>query len=1368
MSFAFSPRSSIESSLLNLSLDDDQDSDHTLIDLDNPYPDLLEEDSLSQQHIHQALITSTLHPAPDHNKFHRLPRLPIKLRHLKALHDAANPFGFLKAIAGKKVRIEPDEFIDPATSTKYAIRIPLHCLDFRLLVPFNAGFGTFLPLDPDEWSWAFSLDLGQPRRPFNNARGFLGFDPTGSMLYVGTTPSRNSVFLGMAPHAFFDKSFIPPGHASKQGTSHTCMSTGLYRMVLSFFFYAMHALTEHAFQLVNPYAIDLDGRANWEDVNPDFLTNQKVEFRLRDMLNLETIFTSEFDQFRNNSPESWKRHHIWRSCHPIFISIKYGQNLPINISSEEAFDLTTSHWNKELDYKRVQFFSFALATEISATKVQRWDPIPTPDILAAHDELYTADKMQVFDPDAIAYEEEGREVELFDKDGNKIARRHPVDAPGQNNGALLVKLDTASHMFVTPSRLDDSEDDEQETFDTTFGTESRAARGPATHSSLNPPDHHHNNNPYPSIQLRTYPLGYLGTLGQIQSNMILPEFQTIMQAIVDVIDETSISTGLGGSDDDEFSEGMDMLQRSTPQSIQGVFLQMYQSSFHRAAPRAGGGEVDHGWITAAAAGTCNGDSKQSSRVHLHQDRCSSMLPFDHWSSRMDRPDTPTNLRCEQYYILDLSHIPSRVRTGRWIFTEIITPLLHGWRRPEIINTLKENCVIVQPGIFPKIYQWTTFGFTHLLQRYWLHVNQLIQEKKSIDPYHLEVIASLERAVAFAHSGSGKVLSTSLMDPLWLSLGLGTTGFPSLNPEIMRFEPHAPNGMVPLTIFSEAWPRNKRQSNPGPAFSSKRSWIFNYGRPNWEMYCLDLYIRSSQKSQQEQIHSALIGLIVDALVEDAVANIVQGIRKQLKESMADDKLSEGEQSFQRERSASLKKFKQLPKPLGTIEGRRVLRKSLWEKAEDMESQITLPNEVTMDGRQFINEAYDIALKRPRTPWGGPFFHDGKAAAIWHKVIEEYSRSSSKTPAEIKSRICERVHHQLIIQEQVVALPWKANPMQRYPRWNGWVRFTGGKEMGSVAPRRGGKGAMTMEEEMDAAAARAVAREDDENENVEWMIKDLDLNDLPRVLKRARLPSDFGFGPKDQEPTSLEMVGWVKERYDGSLPAHRMALFGAIILSRMAPSHSVDAQGTSSSREEPILANDLQRWGSQLGWKDNSRSTQGNKGRIDKTTMFTCWLLFIGMHVDKSSPWYTVHNGKMNQAFKAKMGAKGVLGTVIVRIGLMEPLTKKGFFGGILGTDYRAYKKREMEGIYARFVEQLEDGGPYAIYGAIAMLVGGETATRLCKEHKIHTPLGLPGSMPRRSASNTSIRTVSERDTSDSDVEEGSSRPSKRQRSGKKKV
>jgi len=43
-------------------------------------------------------------------------------------------------------------------------------------------------------------------------------------------------------------------------------------------------------------------------------------------------------------------------------------------------------------------------------------------------------------------------------------------------------------------------------------------------------------------------------------------------------------------------------------------------------------------------------------------------------------------------------VDDEIESVRWILGEIITRLLHGWRQPEVVNTVKENCVIVQPGV----------------------------------------------------------------------------------------------------------------------------------------------------------------------------------------------------------------------------------------------------------------------------------------------------------------------------------------------------------------------------------------------------------------------------------------------------------------------------------------------------------------------------------------------------------------------------------------------------------------------------------------------------------------------------------------------
>ena len=55
---------------------------------------------------------------------------------------------------------------------------------------------------------------------------------------------------------------------------------------------------------------------------------------------------------------------MWSTCTPIFISIKYGQNTPINVTSDAHLDQMAEQWNSEVDYSKVHFFSFALATEI--------------------------------------------------------------------------------------------------------------------------------------------------------------------------------------------------------------------------------------------------------------------------------------------------------------------------------------------------------------------------------------------------------------------------------------------------------------------------------------------------------------------------------------------------------------------------------------------------------------------------------------------------------------------------------------------------------------------------------------------------------------------------------------------------------------------------------------------------------------------------------------------------------------------------------------------------------------------------------------------------------------------------------------------
>jgi len=201
---------------------------------------------------------------------------------------------------------------------------------------------------------------------------------------------------------------------------------------------------------------------------------------------------------------------------------------------------------------------------------------------------------------------------------------------------------------------------------------------------------------------------------------------------------------------------------------------------------------------------------------------------------------------------------------------------------------------------------------------------------------------------------------------------------------------------------------------------------------------------------------------------------------------------------------------------------------------------------------------------------------------------------------------------------------------------------------------------------------------------------------------------------------------------------------------------------------VQPKELAELGARLPWKDNSGAKKGNRGRIDKPKMFHFWFLFIAMFIDETSPLWRLHGGLASNGFTSKMTAKGILPTAIVRIGLMKPLSKKGFKGGHLNRDFCRYHEKDMTRLWVKFQNQLSDSNAFSIYGAASLLVGKEAATEICTNAGLHVPLMAPGSSLRRTASDTSVRTYSERDSSDGDdntLGHGTMERAKRGRSGR---
>ena len=81
--------------------------------------------------------------------------------------------------------------------------IPSHFIDMLVVVSRGIGLGALLPNFGSDLDWEFKLDVSKNHsRNFTMVRAKLGFNPSGRMLWVGTTTMSEDVWIAMVPSAF--------------------------------------------------------------------------------------------------------------------------------------------------------------------------------------------------------------------------------------------------------------------------------------------------------------------------------------------------------------------------------------------------------------------------------------------------------------------------------------------------------------------------------------------------------------------------------------------------------------------------------------------------------------------------------------------------------------------------------------------------------------------------------------------------------------------------------------------------------------------------------------------------------------------------------------------------------------------------------------------------------------------------------------------------------------------------------------------------------------------------------------------------------------------------------------------------------------
>jgi hypothetical protein len=235
-------------------------------DISLPAPTLRADDAPSQEVAHTAALCAATGGIDHGDKFNEAVVIRKPLGYFKRVYETKNTGVALELIHKRtQVDLGSSDMVTGSDSSELSWNTDRHYIDLMICVPVGLGLAALLPNQARLHNFEFTLDLEQPYRTFSAKFAKLGFDPTGTMLWIGRSHSSEDVWLAWAPTESLQMECedVAPGtcHGSTQ------LKTRHYRMTTMFFASMLKGIGYGDVTVSDPYP-DLD---NEQDVH--FATN---------------------------------------------------------------------------------------------------------------------------------------------------------------------------------------------------------------------------------------------------------------------------------------------------------------------------------------------------------------------------------------------------------------------------------------------------------------------------------------------------------------------------------------------------------------------------------------------------------------------------------------------------------------------------------------------------------------------------------------------------------------------------------------------------------------------------------------------------------------------------------------------------------------------------------------------------------------------------------------------------------------------------------------------------------------------------------------------------------------------------------------
>jgi hypothetical protein len=192
---------------------------------------LLSDDAPSQEQVFQAAIFNADLDQDEEDNFDNQPKCRRKLDYYKNMYNRQECIHAISSLDCRaEITFRNSPFVTPPSSPDMAWMPQDHFLDLMVCVGDGLGLGALLPNLQVHHNYEMTFDLSQPFRTFSAKFAMLGFDPTGSMHFIGRSPASEDVWVAWMPRV---QSHDDESHVGEcKGT--TAMSTHHFRLSYMF------------------------------------------------------------------------------------------------------------------------------------------------------------------------------------------------------------------------------------------------------------------------------------------------------------------------------------------------------------------------------------------------------------------------------------------------------------------------------------------------------------------------------------------------------------------------------------------------------------------------------------------------------------------------------------------------------------------------------------------------------------------------------------------------------------------------------------------------------------------------------------------------------------------------------------------------------------------------------------------------------------------------------------------------------------------------------------------------------------------------------------------------------------------------------